>query len=112
MATIFVRRVVSDRELRKMFLFVILSTPVVAVVTVVYAILGPGRMKPKPVSFELADIEREIEAERISVYGGSPIRPLFAEVMQNAYLRSLSRAAKTVDIVVGSRFEDLVACRN
>ncbi len=112
LANVFVRRVVSDPRLRSWFLFVILSTPIVAIVTIVYALLGERRFNPRPVSQEIAEIEQEIEAERISVYGGSAIKPLFAETMQNAYMRSLSRAAKTVDSVVGSKFENMVACGN
>ncbi len=107
LAMVLVHRVVADKALFRFFSFVILTTPIVAVATLLYALCG-GRLRYSPVSEELATIEQEIEAERISQYGGTPIKPSFAEAMKIAYLKSLSGAAKTADFVSGSKFHDMV----
>jgi hypothetical protein len=105
----FTRITIQDPNLRRFFLLVGLSTPFLAVWALIQA--PWSRRRTPPYNVALAEIEKEIEEERVRVFGGSPLRQTFSEAWRSAYLRSLAGAAKTVDRVAGSNLRYMVPTR-
>jgi hypothetical protein len=90
---------ISDRPVRKLFIIVGFLVPPLAVLAIVKTILKPS---PSPMySEQLAVVEDEIEAERVAIFGGAPLKPSFSEKWRSAYLYSLARAATKVERFVG-----------
>ncbi len=90
---------ISDRSLRKLLAIVGFLVPPLALWAVVRTIF---KRYPSPTyNDQLAIVEDEIEAERVAIFGGEPLKPSFSEKWRNAYLYSLARAAKKVEKFVG-----------
>jgi hypothetical protein len=90
---------ISDRSIRKLFAILGFLVPPLAVWAIVRTILRPS---PSPrYSEQLALVEDEIEAERVAIFGGEPLKPSFSEKWENAYMYSLARTAKKVERFLG-----------
>jgi len=64
----------------------------------VWALLKTIFVKPKPMRYhkELAAIEDEIEAERVTLFGGKLISPSVSQTWERAYLRYLAETTSSV----------------
>lgn len=95
------RITIQDKELRKLFVILGFLVPPIAVWAIIKTC--SGHIQPFGYSEELARIEDEIEAERVAIFGGKPLKPSFSENWKVAYLRLLAKAAKKVESFIGSR---------
>jgi hypothetical protein len=95
-------RMVDDRAARIAFFITGAATPVLAIVAIVRFYALRKRPDVRPCPDLLASIEREIEEERVEIFGGKPLSPSLAESWQVAYLQSLERTASRVGSVFGA----------
>jgi len=102
-----VTKVVEDRAARTAFFITGAITPILLVVATVRTVMRRHREVPPCPQF-LANVEKEIEQERIEVFGGSRLIPPLAAAWQAAYLQSLQRTASKVS-KVGSVFSALTS---
>lgn len=102
----FLTRMVDDRAARLVFFIVGALSPAMLIVAGIRTLLY-GRSELSPCPEALAQVESEIERERVELFGGKPLDPPFAVRWQTAYLESLRRTASRVDwlftVVVPSR---------
>lgn len=85
------RAATPSGPIRKWLLLFIILTPPIAVVAIVKTIFFSA--KPPRYIEELGRIEDEIENERVSTFGGKPIRPSFSERWRISYLYAVERSA-------------------
>jgi hypothetical protein len=91
----FLTQAIHDREARLVFFLMGAFSPVMLVVSGLRALLR-YKTDLQPCPELLANVESEIEQERISRFGGKRIIPSLAERWQAAYLESLRRTATRV----------------
>jgi len=82
---------VSERPLRRLLLFVVLTTPFFAIVALVKTLF----FRPQPIRYsgELGRIEDEIEKERAATFGGGITRPSFSKTWRVSYLYAVEKSA-------------------
>jgi hypothetical protein len=85
------RVAVSERPYRRLLLFLVIFTPLVAIYAFARALFCPPRLVRY--SAELGRIEDEIENERAKVFGGKVIRPSFSEAWRASYLYAIEKSA-------------------
>lgn len=93
--------ILQDRALRILFIVLGFLVPPVAVWAFLRTIWGSVRAESIRYVEDLGRIEDEIEAERVSVFGGHPLEPSLSERWMLAYAESLSKAAKKVERMTG-----------
>jgi len=82
---------ISERIFRRVFLFVIIVTPLISIVALLKALFS----SPKPLRYseELGRIEDEIESERVNTFDDKIVHPSFSYRWRMAYLYAIERSA-------------------
>lgn len=86
------RVAIPDREFRKVFFRVGAILPFIALVAVVKTAV---RRKPSQICYleDIAQVEDDIEAERVRLFGGVALSPSFSDRWKASCLRSFEKAA-------------------
>jgi hypothetical protein len=87
------RAAITERPLRKVLLFFVITTPFIAVFALIRTLVS--QTKPIRYNEELGRIEDEIENERVSTFGGAIMRPSFSERWRMSYMYAIERSAAT-----------------
>ena len=104
----FLTRAIPDRAARLFFFLVGALSPLMLIVSGIRTLLR-YKTDLRPCSELLANVELEIEQERIERFGGKRIIPSLAERWQAAYLDSLRRTALRVSIYLPPRRHNVVS---
>jgi len=93
-ATVVTRVAITEKKLMLLFVILAILVPPIAVWSLLKTLFG----KANPLRYNevLAEIEDEIETERVVIFGGQPIKPSLSKEWEKIYLRYLAQTTTKV----------------